>query len=155
MRLHTRLLATVVVVLAALAGPVTPGRGEDGNYQVERRADGIKATFGGKPVLEYRSAKEAYKPYVSKLYTPSGVQVLRDSPPDHVHHHGLMFALGVNEVNFWEESPGAGGLTVVGRQRGGEVQSRAESENQSAQILVLTQALDWLDGDNRSLVHDT
>ncbi|MCD4728751.1 MAG: PmoA family protein, partial [Pirellulales bacterium] len=27
----------------------------------------------------------------------------RDSPHDHKHHHGLMFALAVDGVNFWEE----------------------------------------------------
>ena len=24
--------------------------------------------------------------------------------PDHKHHHGLMFALSVDGVNFWEEA---------------------------------------------------
>ena len=29
--------------------------------------------------------------------------MVRDAPSDHLHHHGLMFAVQVNEVNFWEE----------------------------------------------------
>ncbi len=44
------------------------------------------------------------KPYVDQLLSPAGVQVLRDSPSDHKHHHGLMYALEVDKVNFWEEN---------------------------------------------------
>jgi hypothetical protein len=151
--IYVRLLGTVLV-LVALAGPAKFGRGEDGNFQVERLTAGVRATWGGKPVLEYRSADAAYKPYVSSLYTPSGVQVLRDSPPDHQHHHGLMFALGVNEVNFWHESPGIDELTVIGRQRGGEVQCRVASEKQTPQKLIIGQTLDWLAGDKLPLVRE-
>ena len=43
------------------------------------------------------------KPYADQLFSPAGVQVLRDSPLDHKHHHGLMYALAVDGVNFWEE----------------------------------------------------
>lgn len=152
--LRTRLLATVAVVLAAVAGPATRSRGEGVNFEVERLPEGIRATLGGKPVLEYRSIDAAHKPYVSKLYTPSGRQLLRDSPSDHLHHHGLMFALGVNSVNFWEEKPGAPGLTSIGRQRGGEVRWLPASEKQGAQTLTLSQALDWLDGEGRALLQE-
>lgn len=41
------------------------------------------------------------KTYVAKLYTPEGVQVLLDSSPSHVHHHGLMFAFDTPEGDFW------------------------------------------------------
>jgi hypothetical protein len=45
---------------------------------------------------------------MAQLRTPSGVQILRDSPADHKHHHGLMFAVGVDGVDFWAEGAGAG-----------------------------------------------
>jgi type 1 glutamine amidotransferase len=48
------------------------------------------------------------KPYVSELAPIFGENVLRDSPLDHKHHHGLMFAMKVNGINFWEEAPGCG-----------------------------------------------
>ena len=61
-------------------------------------------TFGQ---FEYRSTwnrlPTTFKPYIVKLMTPSGVNVLRDAPPDHSHHHGLMFAIKVDGVNCWEE----------------------------------------------------
>ncbi len=58
---------------------------------------------GDRLVLRYRYAGVPMKPYADQLFSPNGVQVLRDSPHDHKHHHGLMFALAVDGVNFWEE----------------------------------------------------
>ena len=40
---------------------------------------------------------------VNQLFSPAGVEVLRDAPPDHLHHHGLMYGVTVNGVNYWEE----------------------------------------------------
>ena len=59
---------------------------------------------GGRLVFRYRYADVPYKPYADLLFSPAGVQVLRDSPMDHKHHHGLMYALSVDNINFWEES---------------------------------------------------
>ncbi len=59
-------------------------------------------------LMQYRYADVTFKPYVEKLFTPEGTNVLLDSPPDHVHHHGLMFAVAVDGVNCWEEAPTAG-----------------------------------------------
>jgi hypothetical protein len=149
-----RLLGTVVLVLTGIVGPASLGRGEDCAFQVEQVPDGIEATSAGKPVLDYRSASNATKPYVQKLYTPAGVQVLQDSPPDHAHHHGLMFALGVNDVNFWHETPGAEGPPFIGRQRGSDLQYGLESADHGSQKLVITQAVDWLGRENRPVVRE-
>jgi hypothetical protein len=58
---------------------------------------------GNRPMLRYRYAEVSGKPYVDQIFSPAGVQVLRDSPFDHKHHHALMFAMAVDGVNFWEE----------------------------------------------------
>lgn len=63
---------------------------------------------GEQPVLRYRYGGVDFKPYVDFLTTPSGVNILRDAPHDHVHHHGLMFAIMINNTNFWEESGAPG-----------------------------------------------
>ncbi|MBN1844799.1 MAG: PmoA family protein [Sedimentisphaerales bacterium] len=55
------------------------------------------------PLLRYRYGDVPYKPYVQQLFTPAGVNVLLDAPPDHLHHHALMYAITVDGVNFWEE----------------------------------------------------
>lgn len=60
------------------------------------------------PVAVYRWAGVPFKPYVRELTTPSGTNVIRDAPADHLHHHGLMFAVTVDGVNFWEEAASSG-----------------------------------------------
>ena len=79
--------------------------------------DGSDLNFcdGKRVVLSYRHEPSPFKPYVRELSTPSGVNVLLDSPADHAHHHGLMFALGVDDIDFWGEDP----PDEVGRQEPG------------------------------------
>jgi hypothetical protein len=98
--------AVVVVVLSALPG-IRMARAK-GPLQVTVDANSVWIREGMSPVLQYRYGDVPFKPYVKELYTPAGVNVLLDAPSDHLHHHGLMFAVAVNEVNFWEETPTAG-----------------------------------------------
>lgn len=57
----------------------------------------------GRKLLAYTFATNQFKPYVRELCSLAGDNVLRDAPADHLHHHGLMYAIRVNGVNFWEE----------------------------------------------------
>lgn len=57
---------------------------------------------------EYQRAPNPRKCYVRYWTTPAGVNILRDAPADHLHHHGLMFAVGVDDVDFWAEDPNSG-----------------------------------------------
>jgi hypothetical protein len=68
----------------------------------------LEIRYKNQPLLLYAFRETQFKPYVRELYTLRGENILRDSPPDHQHHHGLMYAVGVNGINFWEErnSPG-------------------------------------------------
>jgi len=70
---------------------------------VESEKGGLVLKAGQRIVLRYRCEDVPFKPYVQELYSPAGVNVLRDAPADHLHHHGLMFAVAVDGVNFWEE----------------------------------------------------
>jgi LacI family transcriptional regulator len=85
---------------AAAAGLATPAGAQE-------RPDPF-GQLSEKPLLTYRWAENPAKPYVEKLFSPSGVNVLRDSPADHKHHHGLMFAVAVDGVDFWSENPACG-----------------------------------------------
>jgi hypothetical protein len=58
----------------------------------------------GKLLARYRFGDVPFKPYIDELRTPSGKNILRDAPADHLHHHALMYAIRVNKYNFWEES---------------------------------------------------
>jgi LacI family transcriptional regulator len=74
------------------------------------KVDGSSVTIKSveRPLMVYRYVENPAKPYLSMLYSPGGVNVLRDSPADHKHHHGLMFAVAVDGVDFWSENPNCG-----------------------------------------------
>lgn len=57
----------------------------------------------GKAVAEYRFGNVPFKPYIETLRTPAGRNILRDAPWDHLHHHGLMFAISADGCDFWGE----------------------------------------------------
>lgn len=59
-------------------------------------------------LMEYAYRDVPFKPYVQALAAPSGLNILRDAPADHLHHHGLMFAISVNDVSFWAETEADG-----------------------------------------------
>lgn len=69
---------------------------------------GLVVRWEGKPRLTYKYNDVPCKPYLVELFTPQGVTPLMDSPADHPHHHGLMFAVTVDGVNFWEERDAPG-----------------------------------------------
>lgn len=60
------------------------------------------------PVFVYQYNEVPKKPYLKEWYTPNGVNVLRDAPHDHLHHHGMMFAIAVDGVSYWEETERGG-----------------------------------------------
>ena len=71
--------------------------------------ENIVSVYAGENLLlRYRYENVPFKPYVQQLFSPGEVNVLRDAPADHLHHHALMFAVTVDGVNFWEESQAAG-----------------------------------------------
>jgi hypothetical protein len=74
------------------------------------RTDGPLLQFqnGDTTVAEYAHGDVPFKPYMKTLRTPAGVQVLRDAPHDHLHHHALMYAIGINEKSYWSEEETAG-----------------------------------------------
>ncbi len=88
--------------------------------QIVMDANNLDVREAGATMLLYRHSDVPFKPYVKQLFTPGGVNVLLDAPPDHLHHHALMFACAVNNVDFWGEAVGpAGGHfeSQPGRQR--------------------------------------
>ncbi|MCK6449004.1 MAG: PmoA family protein [Planctomycetes bacterium] len=70
---------------------------------VSATADGYVFAPGGRALARYERGARSLKPYLASLVGADGVELLRDAPPDHEHHHGLMFALGVDDVDFWGE----------------------------------------------------
>lgn len=74
----------------------------------------LDVLFKDQKILVYAFAAKQIKPYVRELRALTGENVLRDAPPDHLHHHGLMYAVSVNGINFWEEKDSPGIEMTVG-----------------------------------------
>jgi hypothetical protein len=89
----------LLLALAASAGAANPPISIQSNVEKGE----LVIQFKGQKLLVYAFATNQFKPYVRELYTLRGENVLRDAPPDHKHHHGLMYAICVNGTNFWEE----------------------------------------------------
>jgi hypothetical protein len=103
--------------MAAIAFPLVPCGlvvAQD-SLQVAKDDSFVTVRGGDRVVLRYKYADVPYKPYVLEFCTPDGVNIVRDSPSDHLHHHGLMFAIKVDGINFWEEhmAPGLQKVTDV------------------------------------------
>jgi hypothetical protein len=94
-------------VVAALATALLPGTAIAAYPRATEEKNTVSVSNGSRPVLRYRHSDVPMKPYVDQLHSPAGVQVLRDSPEDHQHHHALMFATAVDGVDFWSELPHA------------------------------------------------
>ena len=101
---------------------------------------GVIQSFDGRNFYHHRFRDIEQKPYVDMLCTPQGQNILRDAPPDHYHHHALMFAIRINGVNFWEEYgyPGRQQLTD-----GTSVQSDLTCGPEETRIQE-TMQLDWV-----------
>ncbi len=94
----------MIVLLASAPGArASVAEGGDAGLRILRDNSAVSIFDGDRLVLRYRFADVPKKPYADQLVSPAGTQVLRDSPSDHKHHHGLMYALIVDGVNFWEE----------------------------------------------------
>jgi hypothetical protein len=95
----------------------------------------------GHSLAEYKYKNVPAKPYISVLKTPSGENVLRDSPHDHKHHHALMFALAVNGVNFWgEDHPKRG---------------RQMTTTLTSNVYGVSSELNWIDSENKILLKES
>ncbi len=115
-------------------------------FEHNDRASEWDIYYGTNKVLVYAFDPVKFKPYVKELWTLSGYNVLRDAPSDHLHHHGLMYAIRVNGLNFWEETPGNGVQKTV-QSWPPQLVLSADGKPQAR----LTQVLHWLKPDDAFL----
>jgi len=101
---------------------------------------------GSKKLLTYFYDESQYKPYVKELFTPNGINILLDSPDDHKHHHGLMYAIKVDGVNFWEETPQSGWQIITSTSK---INNKTKS-NSSANGFV--NEILWLASDKKKIL---
>jgi len=88
-----------ISVSSLIMAMMTIGSAADTSPPVPLRAD------DGPVVALWQKTPNPNKPYIAQLFAPgeNPVPLLGDSPADHFHHHGLMFALTVDDTDFWAE----------------------------------------------------
>ncbi len=81
---------------------------------VHTKGEKVAVFYGDQALLEYRYTAARPKTYVHPFFTPNGFAISYDSPPDHLHHQGVMLAWSnVNGLDFWgETNPGEHGQIV-------------------------------------------
>jgi hypothetical protein len=101
-------------------------------------ANSVSISKGQRSLLCYRYEDVPFKPYVQKLFTPRGINILRDAPHDHVHHHALMYAVAVDGINFWEEQ------TEPGRQLHKSLDDVRIDNDDNLPRAGFTEQIDWI-----------
>jgi hypothetical protein len=102
--MRAKLLLGLLTVGWAAAAPAPTGEGGAAfTFAIPKGQGLLEVSYKNQKVLVYAFATSQFKPYVRELRTLDGDNVLRDAPQDHLHHHGLMYAIRVNGNNFWEE----------------------------------------------------
>ena len=139
--------AAAIAALVALAVSATVSAQE---MRCAKDGDTLSIKAGDRPLLAYRSAPGPLKVYVKELYTPGGVQVLLDSPHDHVHHHALMYAIGAGGVDFWIEGAG---------QKAGKQVPRSDAvagvaKDGGREQATIEHTLDWTGPDGKSILEE-
>ena len=114
--------------------------------RITMEADSVSVNRGRHSLLCYRYEDVPFKPYVQQLYSPSGINVLRDAPHDHLHHHALMFAVAVDGVNFWEEH------NAPGRQLHKRFVDMKIDKNEGGSRAGFAEQIDWINPRSRELL---
>jgi hypothetical protein len=135
-----------IALLAALlwiAGP--PAFGQD-TLQITSNRSVVSVTAGERPVLKYQYVPKPRKPFAAEWFSPGGTNVLRDAPADHLHHHGLMFAVAVDGVDFWSENEKCGHESHV------RLEDASPFTFQGVSWCGFTQTVDWVGPDGQTLL---
>ncbi|MFB0552512.1 MAG: PmoA family protein [Phycisphaerae bacterium] len=99
---------TIILLLAIGFFAVSDKTFAENPMRITMKEDIVSVYSEQNVLMRYCYHNVPFKPYVQQLFTPSGINILRDAPADHLHHHALMFAVAVGGVNFWEEQQAPG-----------------------------------------------
>jgi hypothetical protein len=137
---------TIILLLAIGFFAVSDTAFADSPMRITMEENIISVCTGDSVLMRYRYRDVPFKPYVQQLFSPRGVNVLRDAPADHLHHHALMFAVAVDGVNFWEEQQAPGRQV---HQSFAEVKIGKRNDVPDAGF---TEQLDWVNPRNQELL---
>ena len=78
---------TVILLLAIGFFAVSNTTFAENPMRITTEENIISVYTGDSVLLRYHYRDVPFKPYVQQLFSPRGVNVLRDAPADHLHHH--------------------------------------------------------------------
>ena len=122
--------------------------------RAKRLSGEVKLSAYGKQVLTYRTTNNAFPPgrtdlepiyhrdgYIHPVFSPSGLLVTDNYPPNHKHHHGIWFAWTHTEFegrtpDFWNMGEGKGTVEFVALDRtwSGPVAAGFESRHREVDL---------------------
>jgi len=100
-------ISIMILLIAGFLSVSNPAFAEN-PMRITMEENAVSAHAGSRVLMRYNYKNVPFKPCVQELFSPRGVNVLRDAPADHLHHHALMYAIAVDGVNFWEEQQAPG-----------------------------------------------
>jgi len=138
----------IAVVALLVAGVFIPAKAFCSDNPMRVLVDTSAASIyeGSSVLLRYPYRDVPFKPYVQQLYTSGGINILRDAPHDHLHHHALMYAIAVDGVNFWEEQ------NAPGRQQHRSFTDVKIDEQGKRPYAGFTEQLDWINPRSKELM---
>lgn len=143
MTTKTKLLFTVLSVCIACNLVFAQ---DTGQLKISIDKDKLTISCDAKPRMVYAYRAVPAKPYIKRLATPGGVNILRDAPHDHLHHHGLMFAVKIDDTNFWEEKNNPG---LQSHESFRNVDVSDKGKNSRA---IFTDILNWTSFDSKKVI---
>ncbi len=137
--------------VACVVASVPPGSAWGASpLKIQQDSSVITVMRGDQPVLSYRYGDVPFKPYADRFLSPAGRNVLRNAPADHLHHHGLMFGLMVDDVDFWGEFPDQS----PGIQRSRTLELLTTGGQVDPSSVGFRQQIDWRTVDGKSLAEE-
>ena len=137
---------TILLLLALYFLTLSNTTLADEPMRISMEADSVFVQQGQQNILCYRYEDVPFKPYVQQLCSPGGINILRDAPHDHLHHHALMYAVAVDGLNFWEEQ------TEPGRELHKCFDDMRVDVNDDKSQAGFTEQIDWINPRNRELL---
>ena len=150
--LKSTLFLTLALLITTISNPAIA----ENSMSITTGENSVSINTGSKLLLRYPFRNVPFKPYVQQLFSPAGVNILRDAPVDHLHHHALMYAIKVDGVNFWEETPTAGkqihkSFTDVKTDAKTDVENDKRFEMRNAGF---TELIDWITSKKELLLRE-
>jgi len=138
-------IAIIIPLIAGFLSVINPVFAEN-PMRITTEENVVSVHTGTRVLMRYNYENVPFKPCVHELFSPGGVNVLRDAPADHLHHHALMYAVSVDGVNFWEEQQ------APGRQSHRSFANIRIDKQGGVPVASFTEHLNWVNPRNQELM---